>query len=398
MKDLIYFDANGNYPTIQYNCNKAIACHNISANPTTESESLINDIKKKIRELHGDYQVIFTSGGSESNSTAINHVIYNNYFIKKVDKIHFVCSSVEHPSITNFVRKLEKDSIIEVTWIKPAYDGFIDITTYIDAIKDNTALLIMQSCNSETGVIQDIGRINIEAKKRNIPMFVDNVQGFMKIDYPRDVGDMISISFHKIGGPIGSGALLIRKNHVIHPLIHGKQNDGLRGGTYNYPALCCTWSAMKSFKKSSNSNYLYLKLINDLNGISYNEFVDRVNKGEQLKGPYCVIMRDKTRIYLNHTFLIFCCYGMKILCGGKLKQYLLKHNILIGTGSACNSGKSATVNMNEEEIFDYNLGSIRSVLDARVATGIVRISLHDNSKKEINLLLKNINMFISENH
>jgi len=373
----MYFDSNANHPMLkcaEMGYLEGIKYNNISSTKDPKAMKYKDDLTSAILAEHGNnYDVIYTSGGSESNSTIIYQLLHEYILTGKKPRV--VCSTIEHASISYHLQQLEEQNIISVDWIKPDAHGII----HADSIQTkNISMIFLQSVNSETGAIQNIKSIYELAQRENILFAVDNVQGFMKRVYPTNVGDYISISFHKVGGPIGFGALLIKKDLHFYPMIGGKQNKSMRGGTYNIGAMVASLCAIKRFdyKKASENGKYFWKQIKKK--ILVKEYNDLINGKVLPAGPYIIRFGEQTS--LPHTAFFSMARGHEIKCGTMIKNKLAKQGIIIATGSACNN-ESATIigSMNSSDIHDA------------VKKGFLRISFSEkNNKSEINKLIESL--------
>ena len=180
-------------------------------------------------------EIIFTSGGTESDNMAIKWIAY-----KLEDKgKHIITTEIEHPAVLRTCEFLEGRGF-EVTYIPVQENGIIDVNDIKDAIRDDTILISVMHANNEIGTIQPIAEVGKIAKEKGIVFHVDAVQSVGKI--PVDVKeaniDLLSISSHKLYGPKGIGAIFIRKGVRLETLIHGGgQENGLRSGTENVPGI-----------------------------------------------------------------------------------------------------------------------------------------------------------------
>ena len=180
-------------------------------------------------------EIIFTSGGTESDNMAIKGIAY-----KLEDKgKHIITTEIEHPAVLRTCEFLEGRGF-EVTYIPVQENGIIDVNDIKDAIRDDTILISVMHANNEIGTIQPIAEVGKIAKEKGIVFHVDAVQSVGKI--PVDVKeaniDLLSISSHKLYGPKGIGAIFIRKGVRLETLIHGGgQENGLRSGTENVPGI-----------------------------------------------------------------------------------------------------------------------------------------------------------------
>ena len=180
-------------------------------------------------------EIIFTSGGSESDNLAIKGIAFK---LAKKGK-HIITTNIEHPAVKNTLGFLESLDF-KVTYLPVNENGIIEIEDLKAAITDETILISVMHANNEIGTIQPIEEIGKIAREKGIKFHVDAVQSFGKIDV--DVEelniDLLALSSHKINGPKGVGALYIKKGTRVVPLIHGGgQEKGIRGGTENVPGI-----------------------------------------------------------------------------------------------------------------------------------------------------------------
>ncbi|UCB48439.1 MAG: cysteine desulfurase [Deltaproteobacteria bacterium] len=176
-------------------------------------------------------EVVFTSGGSESNNMVLKGVVD----LRNPGNFHIITSAVEHPAIINPLLFLE-DLGVGVTVLPVDTFGLVDPEEVRDAIKPNTSLISIMLANNETGTLQPIREISQLAREHGIPLHTDAAQAIGKI--PVDVNelgvDFLSVAGHKLYAPKGVGALFIKEGHNLTPLIHGAaQESGKRPGTEN---------------------------------------------------------------------------------------------------------------------------------------------------------------------
>lgn len=178
--------------------------------------------------------IIFTSGGTESNNLAILGFAHT-----LTGKKHFITSNVEHPSVLQVFRFLEYNGH-RVTYLPVDEGGLLTPGQLEEAIAGDTALISLMMANNETGVIFPIREMGIIARGHGIPFHCDAVQGAGKLAIDvNDLGvDLLTVSAHKINGPKGAGALFVRQPEVIVPLVFGGgQEGGKRSGTEPLPAI-----------------------------------------------------------------------------------------------------------------------------------------------------------------
>ena len=177
--------------------------------------------------------IFFTSGGSESNNTIFQTM--RDLAAPNKKRREFITTVIEHPCVLNSAKHLQKLGFT-VHFLPVDQYGKVSMDALKKALSEKTLLVSVMTANNEIGTIQDIREIAALAKAAGAWMHTDAVQAVGKI--PVDVDDLgvdyLTMSAHKIYGPKGIGALYVRKNAPLFPLIHGgHQEDGLRAGTYN---------------------------------------------------------------------------------------------------------------------------------------------------------------------
>ncbi len=194
---------------------------------------LIEDAREAVARLIGATarEIVFTSGGTESNNASIFGASTAGH------GFHIVTTAIEHPSVAEPVRELEKRGC-EVTRILPSRRGDVAASDVIAALRENTALVAVMMANNETGVVQPVQEIGAACRSRGIHFHVDAVQAAGKIDV--DVAsihcDTLSLSAHKMHAPKGIGALYVRKGLPLSShLLGGAQERRRRAGTENVP-------------------------------------------------------------------------------------------------------------------------------------------------------------------
>jgi cysteine desulfurase len=206
--------------------------HNFGGNVSRK----IGEAREKLAALLNatPEEIVFTSCGTESDSTAIWATISSF-----PNKRHIITSRVEHPAVKNLFEHLGKKGY-RVTFVPVDRQGNLDVDYLVDHISDDTVLVSVMWANNETGVIFPVEKIAREVSERGIVFHTDAVQavGKIPIDLRQHPIDMLSLSAHKIHGPKGIGALYIRKGTKFSPfLIGGHQENGRRGGTENVASI-----------------------------------------------------------------------------------------------------------------------------------------------------------------
>lgn len=300
------------------------AAENFFGNPSS-LHSLGLKSEKKIRRSRqliadslgaGEDEIFFTSGGTESDNTAI----YGIARAKKREGNKIITSAVEHPAVLEPCKALEKEGF-EVVYIGVDSQCRINMEELAQTIDDNTILVSIMSVNNETGAIMPVKDI-AQIKKRAF-FHTDGVQAYGKTSLSHTGADMISISGHKIHGPKGIGALYVRKGINLPALVvGGGQERSMRSGTENVPGILGFGEACRISQESFDRRIKFMasaKLY--LQSAIEAEISDiRINSPE-----------DGVVSVLNVSFL-----GTR---GEVLLHTLEQDGIFVSTGSACSSNK-----------------------------------------------------------
>ncbi|QQK07437.1 cysteine desulfurase family protein [Miniphocaeibacter halophilus] len=289
-----------------------------------KAEKILNNARKFLADSLGvkEKEVYFTSSGTESNNIAI----LGNYSGNKNDE--YITSEIEHSSVFNPYHEISERKVII---LKVNSNGFINLDDLENAVNENTKLVSIMHVNNELGTIQDLEKIGeiIKRKNKNTIFHVDGIQGFGKI--PIDINkckiDLYTISGHKIHGPKGIGAIYIRENVKVKPILFGGgQERNISPGTENMPGIVALGEMSKiayenienNFKKVYNiKKYLMEKLLNIEDTI--------INSTLENSSPYILSV------------------SFKDIRAEVLLHYLEMEEIYISTGSACGKNKKSRV-------------------------------------------------------
>ncbi len=207
-------------------------------------------------------EVIFTSGGTESN----NHAIKGVAEAYRHKGNHIITSSVEHPAVLEVCRYLEGKGC-EVTYLPVDEYGMVDPQTVEDAIKSNTILISIMHANNEVGTIEPIPAISEIARRKNILLHADCAQSVGKISVSvEELGvDLLSIAGHKVYAPKGIGALYIRDGVQLEKLMHGASHEmGWRAGTENVIEIVGLGRACELISQNFAEYHQHMRELRDL--------------------------------------------------------------------------------------------------------------------------------------
>ncbi len=176
-------------------------------------------------------QVIWTSGATEADNLAL----FGAARFQRAKGRHLVTSRTEHPAVLDSCRQLEREGF-EVTYLKPGPDGIVQPSQVETALRPDTILVSLMQVQNEIGVVQDVGAVGRLCRSRGVLLHVDAAQGAGKlpIDVERDCIDLLALTAHKVHGPKGVGALVVRREPrlgLVPILFGGGQERGLRSGT-----------------------------------------------------------------------------------------------------------------------------------------------------------------------
>ncbi len=315
-----------------------------SGNPSSFNDSgrkareAVEQSRKRIARILGakNQEIIFTSSATEANNLAIFGIAKANpgsrmkLFTKHGNKLHIITTLIEHHSVLEPIKKLEKEGF-KITYLPVNKEGIINLEDFKKALKPETLLISIIYVNNEIGSVQPIkkiGKIIKEFKKVSSPLYfhVDASQASAYLDInANNLGaDLMTISSHKIYGPKGIAALYIRRGTEIKPLIFGGgQEWGLRSSTEAVPLIVGLAKALEitnSKKQMTNSKMEKLRtyFVNELK----EEFSSiKINGPEEL--------HDKAPHIINAVFP-----GIE---SEQLLLHLDKHGIRASAGSACAS-------------------------------------------------------------
>ncbi|WP_029450912.1 cysteine desulfurase family protein [Clostridium algidicarnis] len=286
-------------------------------------------------------EIIFTSGGSESNNLAIKG------FVKPGN--HIITCATEHSSVSNTIKEMERQGV-KVTYLSLDTEGKIDLEEIKNSINKDTVLVSLMHVNNETGIIQDLKSIGniIKEKSHRAKFHVDSVQGFgkLKINVKECNIDLLSASGHKIHAPRGVGFLYIKNQLRPKPLIEGGgQEKGFRAGTENVASIVALALASKMMNDNIKENYIKVNSVK-----AY--FIEKLKEfeGVRINSP----LKDEFSPYiLNVSF--------KDIKGEVLLHALEDDDIYVSTGSACSSKNSKESRILKALLVpnDYLEGAIR---------------------------------------
>lgn len=296
-------------------------------NKGMEGENYLKDARSKIAKTLkvNDKEIIFTSGGTESNNLALIGTAIAN----KRRGMHIISTPIEHPSVANPLAALEEMGF-EISYLPVDDKGIIDLKALSDEIRPDTILVSVMHVNNEIGTIEPIREAaNIIKQKNSTTLFhVDAIQSYGKVEIlPKKMNiDLVSVSGHKIHGPKGSGFLYISEKVKCKPiLLGGGQEWGYRSGTENVAAIAGLGVAAEEMFKNFDKYQNRLYELKDY-------FVDEVQKIDRvtLNGPLDV-----------HGAPHIVSISVEGVRAEVLLHALEEKYIYVSAGSACSSNKPA---------------------------------------------------------
>lgn len=267
-------------------------------------------------------EIYFTSGGTESDNTAIKGVAQSRSDKGK----HIITTAIEHHAIIESCKDLEKQGFT-VTYLEPDKDGIVSVEKVEEAIREDTILVSVMMANSEIGSIQPIKDIGALCKEKKILFHTDAVQaiGSIRVDVKELNVDLLSMSGHKFYGPKGVGALFIRNGvRIKRFMAGGEQERKMRAGTYNTPGIVGLGEAITIATERVDG---YNERLADLRDYMAKRILEEI--------PFCSIngTMDRSRRLpgnLNVTF--------DYIEGESILLMLDLAGVYASSGSACSSG------------------------------------------------------------
>lgn len=278
--------------------------------------------RKQVQALLGaehDSEIIFTSCGTESDSTAILSALK-----AQPDRKEIITTVVEHPAVLTLCEHLEKDGYT-VHYLKVDAKGRLDIQEYIDLLSDNVAIVSVMWANNETGTLFPVEEMAELASSAGIMFHTDAVQavGKLPINLKESNIDMLSLSGHKLHAPKGIGVLYLRRGVRFRPLLRGgHQERGRRAGTENAASIVALGKACEMAMQSMEFENTFVKAMRD-----------RLQEGILEKVGHCFVTGDPTSRLPNTLNIAF-----EYIEGEAILLLLNKVGIAASSGSACTSG------------------------------------------------------------
>jgi cysteine desulfurase len=301
-------------------------------------------------------EIIFTSGGTESDNLAIKGIAYINKKKRNSKGYNIITSEIEHPAVLETCKHLEKQGF-KVKFLPVDKYGLINLSDLEDAISKDTFLATIMFANNEIGTIEPIAEIGKITKKHNVLLHTDAVQAVGKILFEVNKLniDLLSISSHKIYGPKGVGALFLRKGIKLEPLANGGGHEkGLRSSTLNTPGIVGLGKACDLGKKRMNKDTVHMENLRDT-------LIKKVLKIEE-----SYLNGHPIKRLVNNTHFRFTAIE-----GESLNLMLDNKGIAAATGSACSSKKLQASHV-----------LLALGLDPAEAHGSIRLTLGRTSSKE----------------
>ena len=328
------------------------------------SKKAIEDSREKVANILNcrPDEIYFTSGGSESDNTAIKGIARANREKGK----HIITSKIEHLAVLDTCKKLEEDGF-EVTYLDVDEYGRINLDELKSSIRKDTILISIMYANNEVGTIQQISQIGKIAKENNIYFHTDAVQaiGSAKIDVQAQNIDSLSLSAHKFYGPKGIGILYVKKDIKFEKFIDGgHQERNKRAGTENVANIVGLAKALEMAYDKLEEHTLKISQLRDYYENSVKESIPNI----KINGD----INDRLPGNSNISFI-----GVN---GQDLLLNLDMMGICVSSGSACTSGS-----INASHVL-MALG-----LDEDIARSSIRVSIGKyNTKEDIDYLVKKL--------
>ncbi len=317
-------------------CEQAAKVGNPSSLHTSgrAARAVVEEARERIAHVLGarPSEVIFTSGGTEADNLAVK----GTYAARRAAdprRTRIIASGFEHHAVLDPVEHLVCAEGAEVTWLEPDRDGHVhvdDLARAIEQDQDSVALISVMWANNEVGTVQPVAALAALARSHGIPFHTDAVQALssLPVDFAASGADLMTVTAHKIGGPIGVGALVARRDATLVPLAHGGgQERQVRSGTLDAPAISAFGVALEHTVEHRDVEAKRVGLLRD-----------RLAEGALAQGHGITVTGswspgdNERRLSGNVHLLVPGCDGDSLL-------YLLDAaGVECSTGSACQAG------------------------------------------------------------
>ena len=307
-------------------------------------------------------EIIFTSGGSESDNQAIRSAARLGM---KRGRNHIISTKFEHHAVLHTLQQMEEEGF-EVTYLDVHEDGIVRVDELKEAIRPDTCLVTVMYANNEIGSIQPVAEIGALCRENHILFHTDAVQaaGHLDIRVKEQNMDILSLSAHKFHGPKGIGCLYVRRGVPLYSLIEGgAQERGKRAGTENIPAILGMAAALKDILSKREENEAKITAMRDrlIEGLSQIPH-SRLNGHPSMRLPGNVN---------------FCFEGIE---GESLLLLLDSKGIAASSGSACTSGS-----------LDPSHVLLAIGLPHEIAHGSLRLTLSEyNTMEEVEYVIREV--------
>jgi cysteine desulfurase len=290
---------------------------------------LVEEARERIGAALGarPSEVIFTGGGTESDNLAVKGIFWARRSASP-RRVRVLASAVEHHAVLDAVHWLAGHEGAEVVWLPVDRDGRVDpaaVRAELDAHADETALITVMWANNEVGTVQATAELAALAAAHRVPLHTDAVQavGQIPVDFSAAGVAALTISGHKLGGPVGAGALLLGRDVACTPLLHGGgQERDVRSGTLDVPGIVAFAAAVEASVKRQPEHATRVGALRD----------DLVRQVHQVVPDAVLNGAAGDRLPGNAHFSFPGCEGDALLL------LLDAQGIACSTGSACSAG------------------------------------------------------------
>ncbi|MCE7007918.1 cysteine desulfurase [Kibdelosporangium philippinense] len=307
-------------------------------------------------------EIIFTAGGTESDNLAVKGIYWAR---RKEGRRRILVSAVEHHAVLDAAEWLESHDGAELTWLPVDRVGRVNVDALVEALDDDVALVTAMWANNEVGTVNPIRELAEACAERGIPFHTDAVQavGTLPVDFGESKASALTMTGHKLGGPMGIGALLLGRDVPCAPLLHGGgQERDVRSGTVDVPAIHAMATAVREVTKHREERAKQVGMLRD-------ELVNAVRAAV----PDAILNGDPGLPTHAHFTFPGC-------AGDSLLMLLDAKGIECSTGSACTAGVAQPSHV-----------LLAMGMDPAAARGSLRFSLgHTSTKADVTALAQAI--------
>lgn len=331
-----------------------LTSHRFGESPRAAVEAARAEVRALAGASGGEYDVIFGSGGTEALNHALKGIAFRSLAGGRPGaRSRIVIGGLEHYAVAGSAKWLSERFGFEVVEVAPGRDGVVPVEGFVEAIeRGSTLVACLQWANNEVGTLQPVREVGRVCRDLGVPFVVDAVQcpGKVPLDDAPSFADVLAFSAHKLYGPKGAGALLLRKGLEIDVLVHGaRQEEGRRGGTHNVAGIVGFAAAAKAARAGVAHEAPRLASLRDQFWALLSQRIERVH----WNGRGAPLLANTLNVSVEGCPSLLLCEEMD------------RRHVAISPGAACRSGATTP----SHTLQAMGAGDARATSSVRISLG-----------------------------